>query len=227
MMTIDDIIRSSGLHKSRVHNIYVFGSRVYETHFDDSDWDIIVVANNSVEAIEIKSGDFDIHIYTPKKFQQDLDWHTPKNIECLFAPSWSKLQENIKFNFTPDIKKLRHATSHVSSSSWVKSKKKLEIGDYHTGIKSLFHSLRIPLFSTQLINTGQIDFTSANFIWDKLMRVDGDWCDYSDLPGPNSYKQSTFLELESEFGQLRKDILDNFINTINQKINQKNEVHLL
>jgi len=193
MITIDDIIKASGLHKSRVHNIYVFGSRVYETHSDNSDWDIIVVANNSVEAIEIKSDLYNIHIYTPKKFQEDLDWHMPKNIECLFAPNWAKLQERINFDFTLDVKKLRHATSHVSSNSWVKCKKKLEIGDYHTGIKSLFHSLRIPLFSTQLVNTSQIDFTSANFIWNKI----------------NS-KIWTWEELDLEFRELRNNILTEF-----------------
>jgi predicted nucleotidyltransferase len=207
---IDDIIKSSGLHKSRVHNIYLFGSRVYQTHSDDSDWDIIIVANNSVEAIEIKSDLYNIHIYTPKKFQEDLDWHMPKNIECLFAPSWAKLQERIKFNFTLDVKKLRHATSHVSSNSWVKSKKKLEIGDYHIGIKSLFHSLRIPIFSTQLINKDQIDFTSANFIWDKLMRIDTDWCNYSDLPSTISYKNWNWGELDLEFRELKNNILTEF-----------------
>jgi len=210
MITIDNIIKESGLHKSRVHNIYVFGSRVYETHSDNSDWDIIVVANNSVESIEIKSDLYNIHIYTPKKFQEDLDWHMPKNIECYFAPSWAKLQERIKFDFTLDIKKLRHATSHVSSNSWVKSKKKLEIGDYHIGIKSLFHSLRIPMFSTQLINTGHIDFTSANFIWNKLNRVDKNWCHYSDLPSANSYKSWNWEELDLEFRELRNNILTEF-----------------
>lgn len=210
MITIDNIIKESGLHKSRVHNIYVFGSRVYETHSDNSDWDIIVVANNSVESIEIKSDLYNIHIYTPKKFQEDLDWHMPKNIECYFAPSWAKLQERIKFDFTLDIKKLRHSTSHVSSNSWVKSKKKLEIGDYHIGIKSLFHSLRIPMFSTQLINTGHIDFTSANFIWNKLNRVDENWCHYSDLPSANSYKSWNWEELDLEFRELRNNILTEF-----------------
>jgi predicted nucleotidyltransferase len=210
MITIDDIIKASGLHKSRVHNIYVFGSRVYQTHSDNSDWDIIVVANNSVEAIEIKSDLYNIHIYTPKKFQEDLDWHMPKNIECYFAPIWAKLQEKINFDFTLDVKKLRHATSHVSSNSWVKSKKKLEIGDYHTGIKSIFHSLRIPIFSTQLIENGQIDFTSANFIWNKIMRVDSDWCNYSDLPSVVSYKNWNWEELDLEFRELRNNILTEF-----------------
>jgi predicted nucleotidyltransferase len=197
MITIDDIIKASGLHKSRVHNIYLFGSRVYETHSDNSDWDIIVVANNSVEAIEIKSDLYNIHIYTPKKFQEDLDWHMPKNIECLFAPSCAKLQEKIKFDFTLDVRKLRHAISHVSSNSWIKAKKKISQNnddDYYIGVKSLFHSLRIPMFATQIATTGCInDFTSANFIWNKI----------------NS-KIWTWEELDLEFRELRNNILTEF-----------------
>ena len=153
----------------------------------------IFLYKSKLEAIEIKSDLYNIHIYTPKKFQEDLDWHMPKNIECLFSPQWTKLQENIKFNFSLDIKKLRHATSHVSSNSWVKCKKKLEIGDYHTGVKSLFHSLRIPIFSTQLVKTGEIDFSSANYIWDKLKSKVWNW-----------------EELDLEFREMRNNILTEF-----------------
>ena len=71
--TAQDIILHSGLHPKRVHNIYVFGSRVYKTNSDNSDWDIIMVANNSVEAIELKLEKYNIHIYTPDKFKEDLD----------------------------------------------------------------------------------------------------------------------------------------------------------
>jgi hypothetical protein len=34
------------------------------------------------------------------------------------CPDWAILKEDRKFTFTFDIKKLRHATSHVSSNSW-------------------------------------------------------------------------------------------------------------
>jgi len=218
MITIDNIIAASGVHKSKVHNIYLFGSRVYKTYFDDSDWDIIVVANNSVEAIEIKSGDFNIHIYTPDKFQQDLDWHTPKNIECLFAPKCAKLQQKIRFDFNLNPIKLRHATLHTSNQSWKKGKSKLSAANYHSGIKSLFHSIRIPIFSTQLLEFGQIDFLSANYIWNKLWDTDSDWCHYSDLPSPISYMKSDFSQLEKKFDKLRRSVTDKFIDTVNQKI---------
>jgi hypothetical protein len=152
---------------------------VYGTHSDNSDWDIIIVAKNSVEAIEIKSDLYNIHIYTPDKFQQDLDWHMPKNLECIFAPDWAKLKEDIKYNLTLNIPKIRHATSHVSSNSWVKAKKKLQVSnEYGVGVKSLFHAIRIPMFSTQIVNFGEIrDFQCANWVWDKIKEKEWNWED--------------------------------------------------
>ena len=192
---ISDILKVAKLHPSRVFNIYLFGSRVYGTHSDSSDWDIIIVAKNSVESIEIKSDLYNIHIYTPDKFQQDLDWHTPKNLECIFAPDWAKLKEDIKYNLTLNIPKIRHATSHVSSNSWVKCKKKLQIAnEYNIGVKSLFHAIRIPMFSTQIVNFGEIvDFQCANWVWNKIKEKEWNWED-----------------LDKEFRELHNSTLSDF-----------------
>lgn len=195
MIKIEDIIKASGLHQSRIFNITIFGSRVYGTHTDNSDWDIIIVAKNSVESIEIKSDLYNIHIYTPDKFKQDLDWHMPKNLECLFAPDWAKLKEDLKFDFKLNIPKIRHATSHVSSNSWVKCKKKLQIAnEYNIGVKSLFHAIRIPMFSTQIVNFGEIrDFQCANWIWNKIKEKEWKW-----------------EELDKEFRELHNSTLTDF-----------------
>jgi predicted nucleotidyltransferase len=175
--TIEEILSVAKMHPLRVKNIYLFGSRVYGTNTDLSDWDIIIVGNNSVDSLEIKSDLLNIHIYTPKKFQEDLDWHMPKNLECFFSPQWTRLKEDIKFEFKLDLAKLRHAISHVSSNSWVKAKKKLTVADeYQIGIKSLFHSIRIPMFGTQIANFGEIrDFKCANSIWNKICEKEWNW----------------------------------------------------
>jgi len=195
--TASDIILHSGLHPKRVYNIYVFGSRVYKTNSENSDWDIIVVANNSVEAIELKLEKYNIHIYTPDKFKEDLEWHRINNLECIYAPTWAKIQENIHYDLDIDLPKLRHAISHVSSNSWVKAKKKISQNnddDYYIGVKSLFHSLRIPMFGTQVATKGTIyDFEVANPIWEKLVS-----------------KEWTWNELDSEFRELRNSILTDF-----------------
>ena len=71
--TLDTIIKASGIHPSRVFNVYIFCSQVYSTANSKSDWDVIMVANNSVNSTELRKGLFNIHVYTPTKFQEDLD----------------------------------------------------------------------------------------------------------------------------------------------------------
>ncbi len=189
-----DIIRASGIHPSRIFDIFLFGSRVYSTFNKKSDWDVIMVANNSVESTEIRNGLFNIHVYTPKKFQEDLNWHRINNFECIYAPDWAKLKEDIKFEFKYDVKKLRHASSHISSNSWVKSKKKIELGEYHIGVKSLFHSLRITMFSIQIVQNNKIvDFSCANYIWDNIKS-----------------RNWTFEELDDEYRLLKNKLNSEF-----------------
>jgi hypothetical protein len=153
-----------------------------------------MVANTPNTNQEIRSGDFNIHVMTEDQFLKNLRDHHSSSVEAFFAPKEFRLQEDIKFNWSPNIPSLRHSFAHISSNSWVKCKKKMEQGDYYIGIKSLFHSLRIPMFGTQIAKTGKIhDFTEANFIHDKIFS-----------------KNWTWEELDSEFRGLRNNILSNF-----------------
>lgn len=195
--TAQEVIKRAKLHPTRVKAIYIFGSRVYGTSDYQSDWDFRVIANTPNTNQEIKSGDFNIHIQTPDHFQKLLDDHNPGALECYFAPSKFKILDNHNFDFNLVIPRLRHNFSHTSSNSWVKCKKKLQQGDYYVGIKSLFHSLRIPLFGQQIAETGKInDYSCGNFIWDKI-KTKPDW---------------TWDELDSEFRNLRNNINSDFRN---------------
>jgi len=174
--TAQEVIQRAKMHPLKVRSIFVFGSRVYGTSSYDSDWDFIMVANNSVSCQEIRSGDFNIHIITPDQFQEDLLNHKIQNLECYFAPEWAKLLDTKSWEFKLDLAKLRHSISHVSSNSWVKSKKKLQFGEYYIGIKSLFHSIRIPMFGLQIAKDGRItDFSCANEIWEDMNKENWTW----------------------------------------------------
>lgn len=190
----EEVIKRSGIHPVRIKNIYTFGSRVYGTNNYSSDWDFIMVANTSNTNREIRSGDFNIHVMTEDHFANKLKDHHSGCIECYFTPKKFRILENIKYDWTPNLASLRHSYSHISSNSWVKCNKKLQQGDYNIGVKSLFHSLRIPMFGIQIAKTGKIyDFSEANFINDKL----------------NS-KTWTWTELDKEFRELRNSILTQF-----------------
>jgi hypothetical protein len=194
MITREEVIKASGLHPSRILNIYLFGSRVYRNSNLDSDWDIIIIANTSYPEKEIISDKFNIHIMTVDRFSDGLDYHNIRNIECVLAPAWAKLQELHLFNLDIKLNKLRHSISHSNSNSWVKCKKKLSQGDYYIGIKSIWHSMRIAMFGTQLATYGNItDWECANDIWAEL----------------NSKKWS-WEELDQRFRKFNNGILSEF-----------------
>lgn len=171
-----DILKTElKLHPLRVMNIYLYGSQCYGTATDKSDYDFIVVAKASVENVEYSFDDFNFHVQTPDYFQERLDWNDPKVFECLL---WSKKQPILNlldFNIKIEKPKYRHAVSHISSNSWVKAKKKIEQGDIHIGQKSLYHSLRIPMFATQIMEHNDIiDWECANEYWRDIKQM-SDW----------------------------------------------------
>lgn len=192
--TAEEVIKRSKIHPHKVKCIFIFGSRVYGTNNYNSDWDFIMVANNSISNQEIRNGDFNIHILTPDEFNRLLNDHNSSVIECFFAPDKFRILELIKFDFKINIKSLRHSFSHISSNSWVKCKKKLQQDEYYIGAKSMFHSLRIPMFGIQIINKGFIeDFSCANKINDLI-----------------SSKKWTWEELDNKLRPVRNQILSDF-----------------
>jgi hypothetical protein len=176
MITKEEIIKVSGIHPTRILNIYLFGSRVYGNSTESSDWDVIMIAKTSSPETEIKTDKFNIHVLTPDRFQDGLDQHNIRNIECIMAPDWAKLQENHKFKFDLVFNRLRHSVSHMNSNSWVKCKKKLQQGDYYIGIKSIWHSMRMVMFGSQIARYGKIvDWNCANDIWKEIMSKTWTW----------------------------------------------------
>jgi predicted nucleotidyltransferase len=172
----EKIIIASGLHKYKIQNIYLFGSRVYSNNSDTSDWDVLIIAKTSEIEKEIKGDLFNIHIMTKDRFEDGLKQHNIRNIECLMAPDWAILQEDIKFNFKIKLDSLRHSISHMNALSYVKCKKKLAQDEYYIGIKSIWHSMRMVLFGIQIVTHGKIiDWKCANHLWDEIISKDWTW----------------------------------------------------
>lgn len=197
MFDIDKVIEISKLHPKRIKAIFLFGSRVYQTHNQFSDYDFYVIANTSYSDIEIKEDNYNIHINSPDVFLKRLKSHHPGAIECFYSPKNTKVIYNFDMSdFTLNEITLRHAFAHYASNSWVKAKKKLEQGDYNIGIKSLFHSLRILDFGIQLAKFDNIeDFTSSNHIYEKLCNKHWSWAELNEEFKPLRNKLSTEFRL--------------------------------
>lgn len=172
--TFDEICVAVNKRPEFIKGCYIFGSRVYGTASENSDWDIILVANASSPDVEYNVDKFNIHIIVPDLFEKLVRDNHIKAIECLFAPEWAQLKPYpIEFVFKPDS--FRHNISHTVSNSWVKSKKKLDQGDYYIGIKSIFHCLRIASFGIQFSMKREIKFDYCNIYWRELSEKEWTW----------------------------------------------------
>jgi len=177
--------------------LFPYGSRVYGTESEKSDYDYLAVVlekNNKIQTgEEYRHGDTNIHIFTRNDWQHQLNEHKIHALESYFLPD--KICRN-NFRLILDVKKLRSELSEKASHSFVKAKKKIDKEkDYYIGWKSLFHSLRILKFGHQIASLGEInDFGAANQYWfDILNNPRYEW-DYFE----KKYKP-VFNQLATEF----------------------------
>lgn len=171
------------IHDKDILNVYLYGSRVYECHNDQSDFDYIVIADDDEDIVEVKGGEFDgdYTIYNRETFFNRMAEHEISVLECLYLPPDKILKQDMTIDLPKiNLSKLRHSISAKVSNSFVKCKKKLTVEkdfDPHIGKKSLFHSLRIIMFGIQLAKHNKIvDYTVANKYWDEIVGNEcNDW----------------------------------------------------
>lgn len=159
--------------KEKVLEIYSYGSRVYGCNTESSDFDYIVVIESDEDIYySVDKGYINCTVYSEPLFIKKIQEHHISIMECIFQFD----DDPYLKHFELDTEKLRRAISSVSSNSYVKCKKKLREGDTYIGKKSLFHSIRILDFGIQIATYGKIrDYSSANNIYDYIMRLSNDW----------------------------------------------------
>jgi predicted nucleotidyltransferase len=197
--TIDvvKVIQMSELPDWKIKNIYLYGSRVYGTNKEDSDYDILMLAS-TMNQKEIKDFTYNIHIKTPDVFYDMLLQYKMVALECLFAPSFAKIKESNDYLAKFNLNKINMKKSVLSQShdSWMKAKFKINEEDILRGAKSLFHSLRMLLFGIQIAEYGSIvDFSEANKYFEDVEN-------YQSLEWDKYKKQ--FLPLKCELEQMLK-----------------------
>lgn len=184
-------------------SIFPYGSRVYGTFSDKSDYDYIAVFRDGTvkDEFALEKGKFNIHTYNESSFVKLIEKHNIFALECISLPEELNICNRKKFNFKLNIQTLRSSISEKSSHSWVKAKKKFEVEadkNIYIAKKSLFHSFRIIDFGKQIAKDGKItNYSSMNDLWfDILNNSSEDWKDYFEL-----YK-AKHNEMLSEFREL-------------------------
>lgn len=167
MHSMSQIASIVGLNFLDVTVLYDYGSRVYGTHRPDSDYDyVIVTEKEGFTSAQGDNGDINVQAYHMDEWKKLLERHDIMAMECNFNPA-----DDLTLPFTLSKGTLRSSISKVASNSWVKCKKKLTVEEDSRliGIKSLFHSFRIPMFGIQIATEGRIyDYGCANELWKEM-----------------------------------------------------------
>ena len=155
----------------RIWCIYLYGSRVYNNIHRDSDWDFKVLASTQQIHTEYHDGEYNVHVWTPDKFQDDLWKYRMNALECIYAPKFARVLEKVDYRekFELDKMRLRKTVLSESHSAWIRGKMKILDGDHYRGTKSLYHSLRMLIFGLQIIEYDEIiDFSESNYYWEEI-----------------------------------------------------------
>ncbi len=190
------ILESFNLNDKDIIAVYPYGSRIYGTVTEASDYDFVVVLkelNQESDQLDAANYPITINLYSETSFQDRIDKHRISNLECLFLPSNKILKETKKFNFKLNKTKLRESISEKASKDFNQCKKRLSDSQgwnpvtkqfytkkVYEAKKSLFHCFRIIDFGLQIANNGKIvDYASCNQLWKEIFgNPSEDWEDY-------------------------------------------------
>jgi len=182
----EDVIAAAGVHPLKVKNIFLYGSRVYGTANETSDWDIIMIASHMLaheeKKITVNGVLLNIHIFTPDYFKEELNLHHPRALECLFAPEWIILLNKVPLTQEISVKRLVMDTLNESRNRWKRAKRDILDYNFYSGQKSLFHSIRVLIFAIQVAEQGKIvDYSAANYLYAQIVGIDEiDWDFYKE-----------------------------------------------
>ncbi|UUV47028.1 nucleotidyltransferase [Bacillus phage vB_BanS-Thrax5] len=190
--------------KEPIIKIYPYGSRVYQTDNENSDFDFMAIAQTKDTKLDytFECGDVSIHVVSEHLFIKRIKEHHISYLECIFQDP----NDEYRKHFELDLEKLRRDISAKSSNSFVKCKKKLNDGEIYIGKKSMFHSIRIVMFGIQIAEYGEIvDYGCANHYLTRVM-VMKNWESIKDYFQPvyNRYKSRLRELAPLESDQRRK-----------------------
>lgn len=175
MISYEDVTEE--IIAKEAYKIYPYGSRVYHTANENSDYDYLIVLKPDSTLLDNKTNfytfwDRSYHLYSCKNWMEGLKEGKINLLEAYFCSSGINLIEPIDVN--KDL--IRESVSATASNSFVKCKKKLYVPedyDPYIGRKSLWHSLRLFSFGIQLMEANCIyDYTVANKWYDDVVNID-------------------------------------------------------
>jgi hypothetical protein len=200
---VNEIINSLNIEEE-ILAIYPYGSRVYGTASENSDYDYIVVTkgaflkSGAFKQNAISSDDRKIQgvLYSRTGFIDALNNYEMGAIECIFLDSSQVLLSKWPFSIQKwNTKEMADKVIQKASASWHIASRQSKDGFKAIAKKGIFHSLRILMFGLQLKEYQTIyNYSEANELKTEIDRIPEDMFD-----------DRTYLSLRDELIQkLRK-----------------------
>ena len=167
--------------------IYPYGSRVYGTASENSDYDYIVVTkgaflkSGAFKQNAISSDDRKIQavLYSRTGFIDALNNYEMGAIECIFLDSSQVLLSKWPFRIQKwDTKEMADKVIQKASASWHIASRQSKDGFKAIAKKGIFHSLRILMFGLQLKEYQTIyNYSEANELKSEMDSIPEDMFD--------------------------------------------------
>jgi predicted nucleotidyltransferase len=183
---VNEIINSLKIEEELLA-IYPYGSRVYGTNSENSDFDYIIVTksaflkNGAFKQNAISSDDKSIQavLYSRTGFIDALNNYEIGALECIYLDPSMVLLSKWPFRVQKwDEKELANKIIQKASASWHIASRQSKDGFKAIAKKGIFHSLRILMFGLQLKEHQTIyNYSEANELKTEMDRISEDMFD--------------------------------------------------
>lgn len=175
-VTAGEVLSELNLEESKVLNIYQFGSRVYGTNNDKSDFDVAIVFDGYFPAKKntLTYGKFDVNFFSLKEFTELMEQHKMNILENVFAPRANVLLEKVDFRamFKLDKVKLKDTLKFTVEECITTANRLWDEGVFMKAKKKVFHAIRFTVLATQIARHGTIqNISEANGVFRDLMKA--------------------------------------------------------
>lgn len=167
-------LKNFGIDEEDVLNIYPFGSRVYGSNNEKSDYDFWVIVKDSFKTpengyLEVSKENVDLNIYKYSTFIQKVSENELQALICAFLPEEKVILQKVKI--IPNIKYIKlkknvfkEASRHLHSLT----PRLYKENNIYQAKKMECQSLRDLLFGIQIVKYGKIiDYSEANCYFGK------------------------------------------------------------
>lgn len=183
-LNIENVLRQLGIPENAVYNIYVNKPIAFEKIDTEFYYDMIIVAESSVNSDYIRIGNYRIYLYDPIGFQEEMNSFITINEmknglveEKMFFANFSDNSDNKiieRMEFTTNISKSDFVNKVIatSDSQFMDAEKHYLSRDINKFKKRIYESLRVLVLGIQYVKFGKVTdlYAAQSYIMDLNMK---------------------------------------------------------